>query len=247
MRVKNVKSFRIKTMPRKILPSITTITPGEWKNKIREIDELGLEEAALFPTCLKPKERQKLYMLLEKTGIKSVPQVHIRGQDFAEGELDYLIKRFKTEVFNIHSHEKCRGILAYKKYLDKIYVENAFEIDELFWEFTEKTAGICLDLSHWEDFGIRLKRPGYENFSQKLRKYKIGCNHISAIKEAPHKSYDPFDDITLMIYGDHKLASLHELDYVKNYTRYLSDIISIELENSLAEQLKVKEYLKKII
>lgn len=37
------------------------------------------------------------------------------------------------------------------------------------------------------------------------------------------------------------------MDYVKKYKKYLSDIISIELENSFKEQLKVKQYLEKIL
>ena len=36
-------------MKKKILLGLTTITPGEWKNKVKEIDELGLKEIALFP------------------------------------------------------------------------------------------------------------------------------------------------------------------------------------------------------
>ena len=87
---------------KKILPGLTTITPGEWKNKVKEIDELGLKEIALFPTCLDYKARHELYHLLEKTGLSSIPHVHLREEDFEVEELDYLVKRFKTQVFNVN-------------------------------------------------------------------------------------------------------------------------------------------------
>ena len=38
---------------RKILVNITTLTKDIWKEKIKEINELGIKETALFPTCLK--------------------------------------------------------------------------------------------------------------------------------------------------------------------------------------------------
>jgi hypothetical protein len=66
-------------MERKILLGLTTTPRSDWREKIREIDELGLEEAALFPTFIHLPERKELYGLLEKTGIKKAPHVHLRA------------------------------------------------------------------------------------------------------------------------------------------------------------------------
>lgn len=48
---------------KKILLGLTTIT--DWKSKVKEICDYGIEEIALFPTMLNKKERQELYKMLE--------------------------------------------------------------------------------------------------------------------------------------------------------------------------------------
>ena len=45
-------------------------------------------------------------------------------------------------------------------------------------------------------------------------------------------------------YASHYLEDLSELDYLKKYpANYFSDFIAIELENSIKEQLEVKDYI----
>jgi len=232
---------------KKILFGLTTITDGEWKNKVKEIDELGLKEIALFPTCLEYKERQELYKLLEKTKLVCIPHVHLREEDMDTAELDYLVERFKTQVFNIHAGSGVINFLEHnKKYQDRIYVENTLMEDD-FEKVLELCAGVCLDLSHWEDFGFLKKSEGYKTFSELLKKNKIGINHISGIKGEKVHCYDKFNDLDFYNYSDHRLNELSELDYVKKYKDYLADIISIELENPFKRQLEIKKYLEKII
>jgi len=232
---------------KKILLGLTTITAGEWKNKVKEIDELGLKEIALFPTCLAYKERQELYQLLENTGLISIPHVHLREQDMESSELDYLVKRLKTQVFNIHA---VSGIVDFlkqnEKYRNQIFIENVF-MDDNISEALKYCGGICLDLSHWETYGFMEKNQGYNELPGLLKKYKIGCNHISAVKPEKVFYYDKFTRKKFYSYDSHNLADLTELDYVKKYKNYLADIISIELENPLARQLEVKKYLEKIL
>jgi len=232
---------------KKILPSLTTITPGEWKNKVREIDELGLKEIALFPTCLKYEERQELYKLLEKTKLDSIPHVHLRAEDMDTIELDYLVEKFRTEVFNIHARPGTVDFLKQnEKYKNQIFIEN-LSTDDNFLEALEYCGGICLDLSHWENFGFMEKRRWYAELPALLRKYKIGCNHISAIKAEKEHHYDELSQQDFYNYDSHNLTDLTELDYVKKYKDYLADIISIELEDTLKRQLEVKKYLEEII
>ncbi len=232
---------------KKILPGLTTITPGEWKNKVREIDELGLKEIALFPTCLDIGQRQELYSLLEKTGLINIPHVHLREQDMESRELDYLVERFKTQVFNVHPRKEVINFIKQnKKYQDRIYVENTL-MEDNFSEVLQSCAGICLDLAHWESFGFLKKNSGYEILPKLLKKYKIGVNHLSAVKREQVYYHDIFTNQDFYDYSDHNLNELSELDYVKKYKNYLSDIISIELENPLKRQLEVKKYLEEII
>lgn len=231
---------------KKILLGLTTIT-GEWKNKVKEIDELEIKEIALFPTCLRYRERQELYQLLENTGLISIPHVHLREEDFEAEEIDYLVKRFKTQVFNIHARPGVVDFLKQnKKYKNNIFIENLLMNDN-FAEALKYCGGICLDLSHWEGHGFIEKRQGYAELPGLLKKYKIGCNHISAVKAEKEHYHDEFSGQDFYNYDSHNLTDLSELGYVKKYKNYLADIISIELENPLKRQLEVKKYLEKII
>jgi len=232
---------------KKILLGLTTITPGEWKNKVKEIDELGLKEIALFPTCLEYKERQELYGLLEKTGLKSIPHVHLREEDMDSRELDYLVRRFRTQVFNVHPHKEVIDFIKQnEKYQDRIFVENISMKDD-FIEVLKNCAGICLDLAHWESHGFMKKEKPYGILPDLLKKHKIGINHISAVKRQQVHYHDKFTNQDFSDYSEHNLTEFKEVDYVKKYKNYLADIISIELENPLKRQLEVKKYLEKII
>lgn len=233
-------------MKRKILVGLTTISGDEWKNKIKEIDKLGIKELALFPTCLNAKQRKELYKKLEKTGLKRIPHVHIR-HDFESWELDYLVERFKTKAFNLHPYlESMEIINKNKKHSHKIFVENLIDF-KFFRQVAEMCGGICLDVSHWEDYGKKQKMKCYNNFLGYLKTKKIGCNHISGIREKKYLHFSKKMDKEISSYSYHSLKNLEELDYVKKYKKYLSDIISIELENPFREQLEVKKYLEKII
>lgn len=232
---------------KKILLGLTTITPGEWKNKVKEIDELGLKEIALFPTCLDSGQRRELYGLLEKTKLQNIAHVHLREQDMDSRELDYLVERFKTQVFNVHAGKKTMDFLEKnKKYRDRIYVENT-RMEDNFSEALKYCAGVCLDLAHWESNGFIKKEKPYEILPGLLKKHKIGVNHLSAVKKEITHYHDNFTNEDFYNYSDHNLTELAEVDYVKKYKDYLADIISIELENPLKRQMEVKNYLERII
>lgn len=223
----------------RIYPSITTIT-GKWRVLIKEIKDLGLEEVCFFPTCLVPKERKLIYKLLEETSIKYIPLVHLR-HDMTVNELEYFIKRFKTKVFNIHSQINGIYPLEYdlSSYKKLIYIEN---IAAPLGNEIEEYAGICLDVSHLENMRLTDNNL-FKVLASNLEKYKIGACHISAILDKPR--YYP--DRENPFYDSHVLYSLNNLNYVKKYKKYLSNIVALELENSISEQLKAKDYLEIIL
>ena len=65
-----------------------------------------------------------------------------------------------------------------------------------------------------------------------IKKYPIGCNHISAIKKKSHFNKNS----ATFRYDNHHLADLSDLDYLKRYPlNYFFDFIAIELENSIEE------------
>jgi len=232
---------------RKILLGLTTTPGSDWRAKVEEIDKLGLKEIALFPTCLGPDDRKELYALIEKTGLKQIPHVHLRD-DMESWEIDYFIKKFNTRVFNVHPNKDgLKFIKNNSKYRSLMYIENLYTPpakenfkEEIFVE--NKLAGICGDLSHLK--AEQLLYPDlYSETINLFEKYPIGCNHISAVTEKPYLWKNG-----AMIQDSHKLSDQKELDYLKEFPgKYFSDIVSIELENSFEQQLEVKKYIENII
>ena len=229
----------------KILLGLTTTYKSDWRAKVKEIDKLGLKEIALFPTCLKIKERKELYKLLGKTGLKKIPFVHVR-HDFKKWEYVYLTKKFKTRFFNTHFDKVNKNFLAEsKKYLKQIYLENNWPFSDNLMPLLDSFAGFCLDISHWEDYGRLQKMATYRKMPKLLKKYKAGCGHISAVWAKPH--FEEEGGIKNKYYNSHWLRNLSELDYVKKYVKYLPLICAIELENPLRRQMEAKKYLEDII
>jgi len=80
-----------------------------------------------------------------------------------------------------------------------------------------------------------------------LEKNKIGCCHVSVISNEFTTSPHWITNKEIKSYSQHFMKELKELDYIRKYIKYLPDIISIELENSFEEQLRIGKYLEKII
>ncbi len=224
---------------RKIIVSITTTQNSDWRAKIREINKLGLKEAGLFPTCLEKKERQEMYKMLESSTLKKIPLVHIR-HDMPPQELDYLVKRFKVEAFNTHSDSEFPFLYQHPKYRKIIFIENVYSgIDE---KEIRRFGGICLDTAHLENDRM-LEPEKFERNTVLLEKYRIGCNHISCFKK-----YSRRDEEGYLRYDFHWLGALSQLDYLNNYPKkYFSQILAIELSNTIGKQLKARDYLIKKI
>ena len=227
---------------RRIFPSITTIINSNWKKEIAEVKKIKLKEVCLFLTCVNENERKELYNLLKETGVEKIPLIHLRN-DMRVEELNYLAKNYKTKIFNTHSetgHPLKYGLGKYKK---SIYIENAGIKKTIGNRFIEEEiknfAGVCLDFSHLEN--ERLLRPEiYESDIKVIEKYPCGCNHIGAVKKNLFKNqYEPNG-----CYRSHFFEDLSEFDYLKKYpAEYFSSILAIELENTIGEQLKARDYI----
>lgn len=220
---------------RKIFPTITTISKSNWREKIEEVKELKLKEICFFLTCLEKKERKEFYKLVKETKIKEVPLSHLRT-DMELWELDYLVENYRTQVFTIHCQSERPLIYNYSKYKNAIFIENVYH------PYNEREiknfGGICLDLAHLENDRI-LAKEKFEHNAKIIEKYPIGCNHISVVKKITH-----IDATGKTRYDHHFLENLSELNYLKKYpSAYFSPIIAIELENSIKEQLKAKNYI----
>ena len=227
-----------------LLPTITT-TSKDWREKVKEAKDLKLKEISIFPTCLGLEERKELYELLKETSIEKIPFVHLRT-DMGVWELNYLVRNFHTKVFNTHSRREYPIPSEWDKYRKNIYIENTyFPFDE---KEIKEFAGICLDFSHLE--ASRIYQPErYPHDIKMIEKYGSGCGHIS-----PAPNWNFLDKDIWQFNREkgknfpHTLKNLSELDYLKQYpASYFGEYLALEMENSLKEQLKAKEYIIKLL
>lgn len=222
----------------KILPSIATTHECDYMGRAEEALDLGIGKVAFFPTTIERAERNKIYKILE--GKIAFPQVHLR-HDMDAAELDYLISSFKTELFNIHPiYEKefsCFG----PKYTKQIYVENYGILSEDFMNILDRFDGLCLDTSHFEDEWYGQKRADNRVLADNIKKIKIGCCHIGPV------IWDTSVDAKRKYRSAHRFSKLSEFDYLSKFINLLPPIASIEVENSIPEQLQARDYIDKMI
>lgn len=225
---------------KRILLGLTTTSGSDWRGKTDEITQLGLKEIALFPTALDRRGRDELYGLLEKTGLESIPHVHLRG-DMTRDEFEYLESTYGTKAFNTHPAADGRGYPFVEDSPDRhmVFVENTVCVPteaEL-----DRHGGLCIDFSHWE-IAKNLGNVNYAGFDRTARRYRIGCCHVSAFPSRIRTN--PAAILSAKL---HYLRELSDLDYMAGYTEYVPDIVSIELENSFSEQVVVKDYLERML
>ena len=223
----------------KFIPSITTTKGSDWKDKLREIEGLKIEEIAFFPTCLTKEQRKNFYEALKQSPIKRIPFVHLRD-DMDVSELEFLVNNYDTRIFNTHSEREYPIDKEWLvKYRELICIENTLgsPLDE---EEVKRYGGICLDFAHLENQRL-LNSESYEKNVAVLSKFPIKCNHVSAIK----KDFSSIDQKKRELrYDSHHMDNLSELDYLKNYpVQYFSDFCAIELDNKISEQLEAIEHI----
>lgn len=224
----------------KILISITTTNKDYLKN-IKDLKKFKIKEVALFFTLYATKTvRQKIYKELLKSSINSIPAVHLRN-DMKLDEIEYLIRTFKTKIFNTHpkGFYELKDQETLKKYKKQIYIEN-LEIISIKEEI-KNFAGICLDTSHLHDAYLK-KRESYKETIKLLKTHKCGFAHISAIKKAYISPYSK-----QLAYSDHFFNNLNEFDYLKKYKKYLPKYLALEIENDISDQLRAKKYIQKLL
>lgn len=223
----------------KIYPCITT-TKDNWRDNFLQITKLKLQEVCLFPTGLDYKKRKQLYKILENSTIKTIPLVHVR-HDFRSSELDYFIKNYNTRFFNIHPQKSGDHIIenslsSYKK--KYILLENNSYLlrDEL-----DDYLGICLDFAHLENNRLKNRTVYFNEFIKELKDFPVKAAHLGAIYPDESLGWNGKS------YDSHYFDNLKRLDYVKRYKEFLPEVVSLELENTIEEQLEAINYLKQNI
>ena len=219
-----------------ILPGLTTTVHTLPPIFIEELKISTCRAISLFPTCMNTDQRQDLYRELETIPGLKIPHVHLRT-DMKDEEIEYLMKRFSSEVFNIHPGKSEHPYIPEsEKFLKKIYIENSGEVPEE--EELTRYGGLCIDYSHWEN-GILQENPSYGDFETLAQKFPIGCCHLSAIMLDEKSPWGGFDH--------HHFRSTADMIFLKKYQNFLPPRwLSMELENSLPQQLEAKAFLENL-
>ena len=225
--------IRKNSFEKKLLLSITGETEREWQNKLKEINRRKIPRVALFLEFFNKKQREKIYKALLLSRIKKIPLVHARN-DMTRDEFVFLAKNFSTRYFTIHE-DSFKYMSKWKGFYKKLFLEMNYDGYIAKKVKVKRIGGFCIDLSHFKAAEERWKK----DFQYILRRNKIhryfGCNHLNGF------SYKTNSDL-------HTVKNLKDFDYLKTLPRFLfGKVIALEVFNDIAEQLKFRKYLAKIL
>jgi len=217
----------------RILFGLTAKKGKGWERKLREINKYKIKKIALFIEEIPLEKRPKLYKELSKSCVTEIPLVHIRS-DSSREEILYLKKKYKTKIFTIHERDFSR-LNSWKGLCKYLYLEMNYDnfVDKIV--DVRKIGGFCIDLSHFKaseegwtaDFEYVLKQ-------RKIRKY-FKSNHLNGY------SYNKNCDI-------HLIKSLKDFEYLKTLPVFIfGEVISLEMYNSISQQMEYKKYLVKLL
>jgi hypothetical protein len=226
-----------------ILPGLTSTQKDRIPAFIQDLRRSSERLIALFPTCLARAEREELYRELAAIPGLRIPHVHLRS-DCAPDEIAYLAATFGTEAFNIHPRRSSHPMEAIPSaFAGRIFVENVdipIEDEEIEGGAAHPATalgGICPDFSHLENARLHGREDYVSRTLSQLSRFKVGCCHLSAIREGvPNRWNGEWDH--------HSFSALSDLDYLGRYRGFMpSRWASLELENSLAEQLEARAHI----
>lgn len=156
-----------------ILPGLTTTDSRAIPVFVEDLKRSRVRTIALFPTALPRQARWDLYRRLEQLGGVTAPHVHLRT-DCDREEIDYLMDRFQTQVFNIHplaSRHPYGEIPA--DLTERFFVENVEVV--VADEDLRRSGGLCPDYSHLESARLRGDEPYVRITEEQLATERIGC------------------------------------------------------------------------
>ena len=179
---------------------------------------------------LSPRERRGILPALQNSCVKKIPLVHIR-HDTTKKEISFLIKHFSSKYFTIHEPhfhilDKWRG------YYKKLYLEMNNDDHVAKYVNVEKIGGFCIDLAHFK-VEVTKQTKEYRYVVEEMGRAKFSCNHLSGYSNKRNKDL-------------HTIRSVRDFIYLKTLPHNLfGPIIAFEVFNSIEDQLKYKNYLKK--
>lgn len=222
----------MESFSKRIYLGITGKENVDWQKKLEEINQLGIKTVTVFLESFDKKERDNFYRLLLKSSIKRIPFVHLRD-DVSKKEIKFFIDKYKTQYFNIHE-EHFEILDKWKGFWDKLYLEMNYDSEIAKDVKVRRIAGFCVDLAHLKSAIARGSEEAYYVFIRR-HKIKFTCNHLNGYN--PNKREDK-----------HTITSLKDFNYLTTLPKYVfGKIIALEVENSIKEQIRFKEYLTKLL
>lgn len=212
-----------------LLVSVTGSRREDWQGKLKEIDNYGLEQAALFLSRFERPERAKIYQALLDSKVKEWPLIHMRN-DMDQEELRLLDKHFHVRFFNFHE-SGFMFLNRWPNFHHKILLET--NTDNILSPLVqvERIGGFCIDLAHFKATQINKTKEYKYTMSYRDRPELFVANHLGGYDEQANADL-------------HHIGDLSEFNYLKELPSFIfSPLIALELENSIAEQLSFRDYL----
>jgi len=223
--------MEINNFDKKIFVSVTGEN-DDWRGKIEEVNNFKITAVAVFIERLEKESRRELYAALLQSCVKSVPLVHLR-HDAGVDEMDFFIKNFGTQIFNIHE-ANFDTLEKWKGYWDKLYLEMNYDSKIPENVDIDKIGGFCVDLAHLKAAIARGSDEAFYIISRK-NKIKTTSNHLSGY------SLDKNEDI-------HFVENLKDFDYLTTLPECaFGQVIAMEVDNCVSDQMKFKEYIAGIL
>lgn len=215
-----------------ITVGITGYKDSHWKSKLSEIEKLKIDKASLFLERFTKLQRKKIYKALLNSRVREIPLIHIRN-DIDRGELSFLAKKYNKPYFTIHENS-FNYLKKWRGYYKNLYLEMDYNNSISRKVDVGKIGGFCIDLAHFKASEERWAKEFLYEFKKNKKNY-FKCNHLSGY------SFGKNCDI-------HLVKKSEDFDYLKTLPGFLfGNVMAMEIDNSIAEQLKFKNYIIKLL
>ncbi len=234
----------IQSVQKNIVLSVRVKSGTDWRAAFEQAGSLAVTEVALFLDGANRDERRDFYKELEKSNISSVPYVQCSA-DMEVWEFDLLTTNYQTKFFSFAVSNKSFGVLTtFSKYAEQIIFENPLEKKHeiLFSDEALTRAGadgICLDTATLEYDRLHDEKK-YMTTIHSLDHHPLRVTQIRPIANAWYRR---------IIQKEMRYVSdLKTLRYLRHIPAvYFASTIVLDLDNDIAEQIEIREYLKTYI
>jgi hypothetical protein len=222
-----------KNWSKRLFLSITGDTEKEWRDKLNEINNLGLDTVALFLECYHKRQRALIYEALVNSSIKHIPLIHIRN-DMDREEIAYLSDKYNKPYLTVHE-DSFKIMEKWCGFYKQLYLE--FNYDDYISNDVKvkRIGGFCVDLAHFKVAEEKWSKEFEYTLQRRCKSNLFACNHLSGY------SFKQNTD-------EHYPDSPKYFDYLKTLPDFVfGEVIAIEVFKSIKQQIEYKKYILKIL